>query len=334
MTDTAAPTRAVARRILLRTLQVCVVAVTCAFVVRTLYQNWHSVRQVEFRVSLWIGLSSMLLAFAYLAGRGLLWHRIVQRTVGEIPWRINVACWLASALGKYVPGKVFQFLGRVYVYRRHGVDASLVAVGFVVEMAALGVASALLFLAGALTARSTVPVELRWGAAFAAVLSLSGAHPRVLAFALRLRSRWFGVSPVPRTLRMRDNLADVVHMLACWALLGTGLWLLSSTLVRLPAAAIPQLTGAYALAGMVGIAVLVAPSGVGVRESALIVLLSPVLGPGVAAALALLARLWMTLAEVATALLGVYLLRRLHETLDTASSLGDPEAKTGGAPLD
>jgi glycosyltransferase 2 family protein len=334
MTDPAPPRSSLARRVSLRLAQVGVIALTLAFVFRTLYKNWSNVSQVELRVTPAAALAALLLALAYLAGRGLLWHRIVSRTIATVPWWLDVACWLASALGKYVPGKVFLFLGRVYVYRRRGADASLVAVGFVLEMAALCVASALLFLAGAMTARFAVPVALRWGALFAAVLALCGAHPRVLGLALRLRARFGGAPLTPKPMRMRDNLADVLHMLGCWALLGCGLWFLSSMLVPHPATTIPQLTGAFALAGIAGIAVLVAPSGVGVRESVLTLLLSPLLGPGVAAAFALVARLWMTLAEVGAALLGLFLLRRLHETPDTASTANELGSVSASTPLD
>jgi uncharacterized membrane protein YbhN (UPF0104 family) len=58
---------------------------------------------------------------------------------------------------------------------------------------------------------------------------------------------------------------------------------------------------AFAAAYLVGYVVLIAPAGVGIRESALVVFLLPVLPREGALALALVARLWTTVAEVVPA---------------------------------
>lgn len=301
------------RRVLVRLFQVAVIALTCGFVVRTLYRNWHEVSKLEPRITVGSALGALLLALGYLLGRGLLWHRIVTRSIAELPWPTNVACWLASALGKYVPGKVFLFLGRVYVYQRRGASVGLVALGFVLEMAALFIATALLFMLGTLTAHTPGPAWLPWLAIGGAAAATAGVHPAMLGLALRIAARFGRVMTPPRPPRLRDTLGDVLHMLGCWLVLGTGLWLIARTLVPLPITAMLELTGGFALAGVAGIAVLVAPSGVGVREGMMTLLLSPLLGPGVAAAFAIVTRLWMTVAEVGAALAGMWLLRQKGE---------------------
>lgn len=300
------------RRHLFRVLQVFVVLLTLGFVARTLVHNWSGVRALEFQPQ-WLSLgAALVLAVLYFVARGALWHLIVRRIVGRYSLKLDVACWLGSSLGKYVPGKVLLVLGRVYVYRRLGASASSVGVAFVLEMAALFIAAPLLFAWALLTTDLPAGPQLRVSVLLTALSALAAAHPRVLGVLLRLGARWSRSASqmdLP-ALRWWDTLGDVARMVACWLVLGVGFWLLSRSLVQLPFAAVAELTAAYALAGVAGIAVLVAPSGVGVRESILTLLLAPLIGPGTAAALALLARLWMTLAEVGSALVGMWWLRR------------------------
>ena len=286
MSDTPPEGKRRLRQWTFRAAQLVVVGLACAFMARTLAKHWHDVEQLAFEPS-WGSLGgATLLALLYLGARGLLWHRIVRRTVGAYAPSLDVACWLASQLGKYLPGKVFLVLGRVYVYRRRGASTTLVGVGFILEMAALFIAAPLLFAAGTLSTEMSAPRGLQLAAATMAVGAVVAAHPRALGALLKLKSRLLKQSALEHPpLRARDTLSDVLHMLGSWLLLGTGLWLLSLSLAPLPLSTMPALTGAFALAGVSGIAVLAAPSGIGVREGVLTVLLSPMIGPGAAAAL-------------------------------------------------
>lgn len=299
------------RRWLFRLAQVAIVLTTGGFVVSTLARHWAGVEQLHFQPQ-WASLGfALLLAIGYLVLRGLLWHRIVRRAVGEFTWGLDTACWLASTLGKYVPGKVLLVLGRVFVYRRLGARASAVGLAFLLEMAALFVTAPLLFAWAALTTDLPAPVGLRVAAGAMAAGSLAAIHPRVLGALVALYRRFSAEQNLELpVLRLRDTLGDVAQMVGNWLVLGCGFWLLSQSLTPLPFGSVAELTGAFALAGVAGIAVLVAPSGVGVREGVLTVLLAPLLGPGVAAALAVLARLWMTLAELVTAAIALWWLKR------------------------
>jgi uncharacterized membrane protein YbhN (UPF0104 family) len=71
------------------------------------------------------------------------------------------------------------------------------------------------------------------------------------------------------------------------------------------------LTGALAISSTLGLIALFAPSGLGVREGALVYILSFMMAPPVAVILSVLTRIWMTLIEIG--LIGVvYLLRKLQ----------------------
>ena len=89
----------------------------------TIARNSESLRQTEFDLRPLPLLISFPLAIAYLFGRAFIWHLIVRRIIGPHPLSIDLLSWLSSLAGKYLPGKVFLLLGRIYVYRDRGASA-------------------------------------------------------------------------------------------------------------------------------------------------------------------------------------------------------------------
>jgi uncharacterized membrane protein YbhN (UPF0104 family) len=72
------------------------------------------------------------------------------------------------------------------------------------------------------------------------------------------------------------------------------------------------LTGALAISSTLGLIAIFAPSGLGVREGALVYLLSLMMATPVAVILSILTRIWMTLIEIA--LIGmVYLFHKFQK---------------------
>jgi uncharacterized membrane protein YbhN (UPF0104 family) len=75
-----------------------------------------------------------------------------------------------------------------------------------------------------------------------------------------------------------------------------------------------ELTGTYAIAGVAGILAVFAPSGLGVREGVLLLLLRTQIDEGASAFFVVLLRLWITCAELFVGVGGILLLR--HSRLD------------------
>jgi len=101
-------------------------------------------------------------------------------------------------------------------------------------------------------------------------------------------------------VRGRILAAAALLAAASWAITGTAAWILIAALTPSP----PDpffLIGAYAFAWLVGFLVVFAPSGLGVREATLIVLLAPHLGAGPATVLAVVLRFANIVGDVVAA---------------------------------
>jgi len=90
-----------------------------------------------------------------------------------------------------------------------------------------------------------------------------------------------------------------VWSVAWWVLIGLHGWVIARDL----SAGAPPVTvvGAFALAWVVGLVVVVAPAGVGAREGALVLLLAGTMGTGDALVLALLSRAVLVVVDLISA---------------------------------
>ena len=97
--------------------------------------------------------------------------------------------------------------------------------------------------------------------------------------------------------------------MAGYVAIGLGLFALARGIALPAAGQASTMIAAFCFAGLAGIAAFIVPAGIGVREAALAWYLSPVLGIGPATLLAVVARIWISLAEAILVVFGLFLLR-------------------------
>jgi hypothetical protein len=227
---------------------------------------------------------------------------------GGVPvsWRESFTLLGKSQIGKYLPGNVFQYLGRVALAARRGLPVEPVVLALGVETVlavatAMGVAAAgwLLDSGGDdrlpswLAERLTL-VGLAALAAVGATAAAAGLAPAVRTW-LRARRGYLAPGRVA---------AAAALYVVNFALLGLSVELLLRGVWGLePAWGWPQFAWRFALIWAVGLLVPGAPAGLGVREALLLAWFSPELGEPATLGLAVLLRVVTTMADVLTFLL-------------------------------
>jgi uncharacterized membrane protein YbhN (UPF0104 family) len=235
------------------------------------------------------------------------WHRLLAEHGGAGSLRGDFARWCVTLAGKYVPGKVWQGVARLGLYHRsHG--KFVVATAFAREMLlSVSAALALVALHGLLDSRApqmTVP------ALVVALLLLFLATPPVVRVLAGWLARSGRFSVEGRVGSRFGWLLVWIFQLAGYALLGLGFVVLSKAMLASgPMLVLPGIA-ALCFAGVAGIAAFFVPAGLGVREAALAWYLSPFIGLGPAAMLAIAARVWLTFGELCLIALGLWLVQR------------------------
>ncbi len=287
-----------------RGIQYLLGALVVALAVRALAGNWDAFRAqaVELRLRPgWVGLSvgAVLAAFALLIEG---WRRVVVGQGQRLAYPDAARIWLLASLGKYLPGKVWAIAGAAMLAERAGVARGPAVAGALL-LQALALASGLgvLLLLGPAALRlgggATVAGLTVAGLIGAAVIVAAGSR-RVMELAARRFSVARGLAPVPPAAIVAAFLANV----AAWILYGLALSWLARGLFPATTLPWPTATAAFTAAYVVGLVALIAPAGVGPRESLLILLLSGAIGPKAALGLALASRIVLTLVEIGAAL--------------------------------
>ena len=247
--------------------------------------------------------AALLVLAAYYCVFVLGWRRILAALGIHVPFSVALRAEMLSLLAKYVPGGVWTPAARVVALRRFGVrDTPVVIASIALEAGVSALAGVAVFLAS-LPLVADVEMSLLPLLAFGAACALL-VHPRVFgAIAPRLL-RPLGASEIP-ALRYRTTLGLLAFYCATWPLGGLALFFLVRAVGGDPGvAAIPFLGGTSAVGAIVGVLVVFAPSGLGVREASMYGLLVAVVSESVALGATVLNRLAITIVEAALFVLG------------------------------
>ncbi|MEA2355452.1 MAG: dolichol-phosphate mannosyltransferase, partial [Solirubrobacteraceae bacterium] len=212
--------------------------------------------------------------------------RIALRRLGAAPGAVGtLRVWARSFLLRYEPSGAVGYVYRVRSRERLGASTPEVLSATGYEQLAAVTAGALVGL-GAFLGAGLRPPGLAWVLAGGLGAAALGLGPAGLGGRL---TRWLarrGVA-VAGPLRGRTLGLMVAVDAAGWAATGAGVWVLARGILGAGAPGGLALVGAFAVSWVIGVLMPLLPGGLGPRDAALTVALTPMVGPGPAAVLAI-----------------------------------------------
>ena len=284
-------------------VQGAVTVLVVAFAAKVLTRNWSELRGLDVVVRIrpgWLLLSAGAVAVAYIVQIES-WRRILAGWSQPLAFATAARIWCVANLARYVPGKVWSIAGLVVLAQRAGVPAGVTTASSV-AIQALGLGS------GVVVAVASVPRSVpALGLAAAAAIAVLTTLVLVWEAPVRWLARLLGSTYPLRTLPWRAAAAAGTFTTVGWVTYGVAFWLLAHGLLAIPAPPlglpVVAAVGVFALGYILGWVALLAPGGLGVRELALVGLLTPFLGGGDALAVTLASRVLLTLTELGAALI-------------------------------
>jgi hypothetical protein len=246
------------------------------------------------------------------------WWQTLRGCGQRLSWWEAMHIHLYSNLAKYLPGYAWQLLGKAYLTRQAGVPAYVVGLSMSLELFQLVTTGAwvmVIFSSGGL--ESQPGMYLGWLDAtyvlpvqrilFVILTLVLVGWPGVAAHFVR---RWLpeGVGLPFDTLHMVIATAAI---LVGWLLFGVSFWMLSVALEQMPFDLLPLYVFTLAASFLIGLAILVVPGSIGIREGVMVWLLGPVTGIPLAVVIAALARLVLTSSELLSVLIYIGIRRML-----------------------
>jgi glycosyltransferase 2 family protein len=274
------------------------VLAAAAFLVLTIARHWRQVEAFEWDIRWGVLAASVVALTAVLAWGVVVWKLVLDRfDHPPIPLRQLLRIWYLSNLARYVPGKIWQFVGAAELARLAGLSRAVVLTSMVVHVGFS------LLSAAVVSSLVLIPTGLPDGVPVAALgalaaLSLLLVHPALLNRALLILARVLKRDVLRWRGRWRDGILLLGLSVVSWILYGGAFWLFILAVVGVDPASVLPLAGVNALSFLAGYLVFLAPAGLGAREGVMAVLLRPFAPVAVAAVVAVLSRLWTVAAEL------------------------------------
>jgi len=259
-------------------------------------------------------LSTLIFAFSYLI-QVWAWYLITLKLGIALSPSETIETWFTSQLGKYLPGKVWLLLGRFYLYDSKGKSKKVISIALYLETILVILSGGLIFLAAFVffkEIRSSYGGNQFWWVILLFIIALVSLHPRVFLKILNWVLVQLNREPISLSISYSDVLGILIFCVVAWMIGGIGFYLFIDAFYPVAPQYILFLTGAMAISSTLGLIAIFAPSGLGVREGALVYLLSLMMATPIAVILSVLTRIWMTLIEIG--LIGmVYLFRQFQK---------------------
>lgn len=250
-----------------------------------------------------------LLAATVVAVGFRYWGVLVWRTIladlgaRQLPrFTILSDVYARAWIGRYIPGTVAWIAGKVYLASSHGIGRSKLAVSSVVEggMQIVALMTVSMLILGTDSRSSAIPADYKLVMLVLAVATLAALTPPVFNALMRLGLRVMRRGDAAPGMEI--NARVTVHAYLLYAVASFILGLAEFGLTRSIAGTgwtdFLFVVGAFNLAGATGMLALFVPSGIGVRESVLLALLSVIMTKELALLVVIVSRLWGVVADV------------------------------------
>jgi hypothetical protein len=291
-----------------------IVAAIFLFFGKMVWNNWNQVRDASFTFEVFpLVLSTLIFVLSYFI-QIWAWYLITLKLEVALSPSETLESWFYSQLGKYLPGKIWLLVGRFYFYESKGKSKKNISVALYFEMVTMIAAAGLIFLAALFVYREIWLFDSWRQSGWLMLLFLLGLlslHPRFLQKILNWIFGQFKKEPLSLSISYSDILWILFVCILSWIVGGIGFYLFVDSVYPVAPQYILFLTGALAASSTLGLIAIFAPSGLGVREGALVYLLSFVMATPIAVIISVLTRIWMTLIEIG--MIGViYLIRKFQ----------------------
>lgn len=307
------PRKSPLRTFVVTVIKFVLAATVIYFAGRKVVTNWTEVSQYRWTINpllLILSIVFHLFTFVVLAK---MWSLIIKAFGFDVPLKQAFKISYIASLGRYIPGKIWQVFGMVYLLKQIDINKE-------VAFASWGIATIFglppAFLAGFITI-FFYPEMLSaiWGGnlgigPFAALgitliasLTLVFAPNRAMALYNWL-VKLLGRPPVRFRLEKKVAFKVYVGYFVGWICYGLAFYTFMHAIMVQPHVPVVVGIGSFVSAYVVGYLAVFSPGGLGARELVLTSVLSPFLGP-VATGLAVTARVWNIVSEFLAAVIAL-----------------------------
>ncbi len=279
-------------------IAVIIAVVIFYFLGRSLYSSWGELVKSDIRFNLLYLILSEVFFISVAFGTSFAWQRTLRLLGADMGYWQSFRIIAISLFGKYLPGKVWAIGGRIYLAKQRGVGEAESSTALLIETVSLSFAAfAIFFISLGFYRPHTLPTNIYWSLLLVPI-GLLLIHPKILTMILRILARLTKRSITIPKFGYTDLLKIYLYYLVLWIIHSMGFYFLTISIFPASYQLILPLIGAYSISWILGFLVLISPGGLGVREGLLAFFLKFVIPTPIAALMAIVSRIWVTIGEI------------------------------------
>lgn len=302
-----------------RLLSWCIVILCIVYCVKSIARNYSALPIIEWNATM-IASIACLLPVSLLTGVIICeaWRILLSAALVTISYAQSLAILGIAQIGKYLPGNVFHYVGRVAIGAKQGISSTTIAVCVTIETVLLVITASLIIVTGVIADADIWPTlhTTIAGSSLRFLLLLLGSLFAVIAGLVFTKKMEF--------LRNYRNILEakllcklVFLYFTIFVVYGCTVKLLTFILWgKVETIPFMSVVWRFALCWVAGFIVPGAPAGLGVREALFTKLFSPELGEGGAACVALVFRVLTTVGDLLTFTIAWWLGQRVLTPTD------------------
>lgn len=255
--------------------------------------------------SFWFLISCVVLIL-YRTLRIFPWLTLYQNTTSEsISFLPSWTLFQLSELGKYLPGKVGQFVGVAVLCRSLDITREEAIASALLQLIFQCILGCLIGMPFILSTELTETMLNRLTNIGYTSFPISTIILIIIGviFLILFKNRLSTKIPhlkkvIPRVFSFKKLLRLILIYLLLWACVGVSFFLFIKSIYPIQIEHLPFISSIYPFAWSIGFMSLITPGGLGVREGILSIVLTTCLPPVTATLVALLSRLWVIITEI------------------------------------
>lgn len=283
---------------IIKWLKILFLVLVIGFLVKYFIENYEDFRSIDLNINWVTFFASMLFFIVYKITLASLWHYITILNDAQITYKKAITAYMYSILGKYIPGKVFMLAARLMYYDLEGVKKRKVTICFFIENMLNLLGAALLFIVSLFFFPNNLLARYKYITIALIVLFFIFINPKILNIFLRLLEKITKKNDLQLSFSYLQMLKLVLLFVINWTIVGIGFYILVYSIYLIPINQSLYAAGVFALAAIIGILSIFAPSGIGVREGIIVMGLTLVMPLEYAVIVSVISRLWSTIPEL------------------------------------
>lgn len=282
-----------------RVLEVAIVLTIVYFFTRMISTNWSQIKNYDWSFNyFYLTFSIFITTIAFLL-QVYIWKSILEFVGYKASFDGVFRLFYISNMGRYIPGKVWSFLGVVYIGKKMLIHprytTATVVIGILTSLTACFLLSILLFF--------IYPIAgLEQYKLFAIPIFIALAVLVYPKFFKKVVNFFFKKGISNETVDYQFTLSHIIKTIGFytinWLLFGLAFSFLVRSIIAIPSLIFVKTLSIFLISYLIGYLVLFVPGGIGVREGAMVVLLKQFMPVYLATGIAIFSRIIFSILEV------------------------------------